>query len=47
MIDQKLEEDMKEVLEIVVLGRACQKHGKHQEPSAYRHDVCQSRQAAV
>ena len=31
---------MDEVLKIVVMGRACQKYCKHQEPSANRSDVC-------
>ena len=47
MIDKKLEEDMKEVLEARCYGTCLQKHRKHQEPSANRHDVCQSRQGTV
>ena len=30
---------MEEVLKVVVMGRACQKYCKHQEPSAYRHQM--------
>ena len=33
---------MDELLKVVVMGRACQKYSKHQEPSADRQDVCQS-----
>ena len=34
--------NMDEVLKVVVLGRACTQHGKHQEPSADCKDVCES-----
>ena len=39
-IDKELEANMDEVLKVVVMGRACQKYRKHQEPSADRTDVC-------
>ena len=41
-INKELEDDMEELLKIVVLGRACKKYCKYQEPSADRHHVCKS-----
>ena len=41
-IDPKMEEDMADLLEIVVMGRR-KKHRQYQEPSADRNDVCEER----